>query len=45
MKSVNLKVDPELWKAAKLEAIRRNQKLMEFVAEAIKKEVNSSKKH
>lgn len=44
MKNVNLKVDPALWQAAKVEAVKRGQKLMEFVAEALTEKINSNGK-
>lgn len=43
MKNVNIKVDPKLWQEAKIEALRRGQTLMEFLAEALKDKIKNQK--
>jgi predicted HicB family RNase H-like nuclease len=35
-KNVNLKVDPDLWQAAKLAALKQGIELREFVSEALR---------
>lgn len=42
--ATSIKVDPELWKAAKIEAIKRDMELGELVEASLKKELKSSKK-
>lgn len=37
--STSIKIDPELWKEAKIEAIRRDMELSELVELALKKEI------
>jgi len=38
--STSIKIDPELWKEAKIEAIRRDMEVSELVALALKKEIS-----
>ena len=40
----SIKIDPEVWKEAKIEAIRRDMGLSELVEEALKKEIKKEKK-
>lgn len=35
----SIRIDPELWKEAKIEAIRRDMEVSEFVCVALKKEL------
>ena len=35
-KLVNLRIDADLWHQAKIEAVRQNKTLQEFVADALK---------
>ncbi|MCP8313788.1 MAG: hypothetical protein H3Z53_05385 [archaeon] len=37
--STSIKIDPELWKEAKIEAIRRDMEVSELVEQALKKEL------
>jgi len=37
--ATSIKIDPELWKEAKIEAIRRDMELGELVESALKKEL------
>lgn len=37
--ATSIKIDPELWKEAKIEAIRRDMELGELVEVALKKEL------
>jgi predicted HicB family RNase H-like nuclease len=39
-KTTSIKIDPELWKQAKIEAIKRDSDLSELVELALKKELN-----
>lgn len=40
MKNVNLKVDPDLWQKAKVEATRRGQQLKDYIAEAVREKLD-----
>lgn len=40
--ATSIKIDPELWKEAKIEAIRRDMQVSELVEEAIRKWIKSS---
>jgi hypothetical protein len=42
--STSIKIDPELWKEAKIEAIRRETDVSELVEHAIRKELGGSSK-
>jgi predicted transcriptional regulator len=42
--ATSIKMDPELWKEAKIEAIRRDMELGELVEEALRKEIKREKK-
>ncbi len=37
--TTSIKIDPELWKMAKIEAIKRNMEVSEFLEMTIKKEL------
>jgi post-segregation antitoxin (ccd killing protein) len=37
--STSIKIDPELWKEAKIEAIRRDMEVSELVELSLKKEI------
>jgi len=41
--ATSIKVDPELWKDAKIEAIKRDMDLSDLVEDAIRKELKRSK--
>jgi hypothetical protein len=40
--STSIKIDPDLWKQAKIEAINRDMELSELVENALRKELGSS---
>lgn len=40
--ATSIKIDPEVWKEAKIEAIRRDMQVSELVEEAIRKWIKSS---
>lgn len=42
-KATSIKIDPKIWKAAKIEAIERGIELSELVEIALKKELNTLK--
>jgi hypothetical protein len=42
--ATSIKIDPELWKEAKIEAIRRDTDLSELVEGALRKELGRLKK-
>ncbi len=42
--ATSIKVDPQLWKEAKIEAIRRDIDLSELVETSLKKELKSGRK-
>ena len=42
--ATSIKIDPELWKEAKIEAIRRDEDVSELVENALRKELGSSNK-
>jgi len=41
--STSIKIDPQLWKEAKIEAIRRDVDVSELVELALRKEIESTK--
>lgn len=41
--STSIKVDPNLWKEAKIEAIRRDMDLSDLVDDALRKELKRAK--
>ena len=41
--ATSIKVDPELWKEAKIEAIRQDMELSQLVENALRKEVHALK--
>jgi predicted HicB family RNase H-like nuclease len=41
--STSIKIDPELWKEAKIEAIRRDMDLSQLVEQALRKELGKLK--
>jgi post-segregation antitoxin (ccd killing protein) len=41
--ATSIKIDPELWKQAKIEAINRDIDLSDLVEDAIRKELNKDK--
>ena len=41
--STSIKIDPTVWKEAKIEAIRRDMGLSELVEEALRKEIRKVK--
>lgn len=41
--ATSIKIDPELWKEAKIEAIRRDIDLSDLVANALQKELKREK--
>lgn len=41
--STSIKIDPELWKAAKIEAIKRDMDLSDLVEHALQKELGRTK--
>ena len=42
--ATSIKIDPELWKEAKIEAIRREIDVSELVEDALRKELRSGNK-
>jgi len=42
-KKTSIKIDPELWKEAKIEAIRREVDVSDFVEDALRKELGFPK--
>jgi predicted HicB family RNase H-like nuclease len=42
-KKTSIKIDPELWKEAKIEAIRRGTDVSKLIEEALKKDINKVK--
>jgi predicted HicB family RNase H-like nuclease len=42
--ATSIKIDPELWKEAKIEAIKRDMELGQLVEESLKKELKSLKR-
>jgi len=42
--ATSIKMDPELWKEAKIEAIRRDMDLSELVEHALRKELKEGKR-
>lgn len=42
-KATTIKIDPELWKATKIEAIKREIEVSELVEEAVRKEIKGGK--
>lgn len=42
-KPTSIKIDPELWKEAKIEAIERGIELSELVEKAVRKEIKGVK--
>lgn len=43
--ATSIKVDPDLWKEAKIEAIRRDIDLSDLVEQAIRKELGRDRRH
>lgn len=43
-KATSIKIDSELWKEAKIEAIRRGIELSELVEKALRKEIKTTKR-
>jgi post-segregation antitoxin (ccd killing protein) len=41
--ATSIKIDPELWKQAKIEAINRDIDLSDLVEDALRKELNKDK--
>mgnify|MGYP001589658751 CR=1 FL=1 len=41
--ATSINVDPELWKEAKIEAIRRDMELSQLVEDALRKEIKKAK--
>lgn len=38
-KPINIRLDPDLWKAAKLQALKEDKTLQEWITEAIKEKL------